>query len=181
MKIKSAKMPPELSNSRLFWAFDHTNDNLEKNITFKEIDIDILNELRESENLDNVPDPLSNVLGVTFEPVELLKIDRSHSPMTGRSKHKPGSSTSRTHNIKIRDLSHESNTLREKKSTKDKYKNYLGSKYNRYTGRNTGKNHYFLLTLHTLLNHSILSNHFIDRSSKDYQMKSTNRDSGEKS
>lgn len=137
MKIKSAKIPPELSNNRLFWAFDHGSGDLDSSINFSEINIDILNDLRDNENLDNVPDPLSNVLGVTFEPVELLKIDRSHSPMTARSKNQPAS-TSRTHNIKIRDLSHESNTLREMNAPKEKYQNYLGNKYNKYTGNVTG-------------------------------------------
>jgi hypothetical protein len=167
MKIKNAKMPPEISNNRLFWAFDHSNDSLEHSITFKEIKIDILNELRESEDLESIPDPLTNVLGVTFEPVELLKIDRSHSPLTARSKNQPESSTSRTHNIKIRDLSHESNTLREMNAPKDKYQNYLGNKYNRYTGRTTGKFYNLIIITYLLL----------DRTSNEYPMKSTARDS----
>jgi len=139
MQVKMAKLPNKGDKTVLFWSFNHNTEPGNEEIPFVSTFVDILENLKESESLDDLPDPIANVIGLCFEPGELNNIERSTSPISARDKNRNGSHNSRTHtnNIKIRDLSTEQSTLREKSNQlKEKLANYsVINKYARNTDR----------------------------------------------
>lgn len=69
-----SQSPIRDSRERLFWYVEHDEDSIsKKKFGMREVKITILGDLKEPENLDKLPDPIYNVVGVFLMPEDFIK------------------------------------------------------------------------------------------------------------
>jgi hypothetical protein len=133
-------------SSKLFWNFDYTIEVRNRNSALCLQSLSILDEMMGGDNVDMLPDPISNIIGVIFDKTEADTCERNHSPSSySRSRGGRGDDTDRElntprniGNLTGRDTSGENLNLRNKDLSasgysKDKNKSTLASITNKYT------------------------------------------------
>lgn len=132
--------------SKLFWSFDYSTETRNRNSALSIQSLSILDEMMGGDNVDMLPDPVANIIGVIFDKSEADAAERNLSPSSySRSRGGRGDDTDRElntprniGNLTGRDASGENLSFRQKDISatgisKDKNKSTLASITNKYT------------------------------------------------
>jgi hypothetical protein len=148
MDIKRMRLieDSEPLSSKLFWSFDYNAEVRNRNSALTLQSLSILDEMMGGDNVDMLPDPISNIIGVIFDKAEADTAERNLSPSSyTRSRGGRGDDTDRElntprniGNLTGRDTSGENLSIRQKDISssgysKDKNKSTLASITNKYT------------------------------------------------
>lgn len=69
-----SQSPTKTSNDRLFWYVQHDEESItNKRFGMREVKLTILNDLKDNDSLEKLPDPIYNVVGIFLLPEDLAK------------------------------------------------------------------------------------------------------------